>query len=316
MGYVVVTGAAGFIGSHLTNQLLERGDRVIGVDSLCAAYDRWLLERNLEVLDRHPGFELLEADISDADAHEVYRGASVIYHLAGRPGVRASWGQDLRLYVEANVFGTQAVIAGAIEGQVPVVFASSSSVYGEAAVTPTPETYHGAPRSPYGMTKLAAEQLLSAYAASFGLRYSALRLFTVFGPRQRPDMAVARFIAGMARGKPIPVFGDGRQLRDMTYVEDAARAFVAAFDAGLPHTVLNIAGGSSASLVDVIEILGDEAGAAAQIAYLEPQAGDVRRTAGDTALARASIGWAPSTSLREGLRAQHAAFSTSMLATP
>jgi len=292
----VVTGAAGFIGSHLAEALLEAGHELVCVDCLTDYYDPLLKEENARSLD------LLRLDLAEEqlDLH----GVDGVFHLAGQPGVRASFGPDFPLYVRRNLLATQRVAEAAAEAGARVVFASSSSVYGEAERYPTPEDARPRPISPYGVSKLACEHLLSAYAAGAGLDWVCLRYFTVFGPRQRPDMAFARMLAALAEGRPFEVYGDGRQSRGFTYVADAVAATLAAMEQAPAGALYNVGGGAEASMLEAIAVAEQVAGRRLQVRFLPPAPGDVRRTAADTTRIRRELGWAPRVSLQEGLRSQ------------
>lgn len=292
----VVTGAAGFIGSHLAEALLAAGHEVVAVDCLTDYYDPALKEENAR------GLDLLRLDLAEEELD--LQGVDGVFHLAGQPGVRASFGPDFRLYVRHNLVATQRVAEAAAAGGVRLLFASSSSVYGEAERYPTPEEVSPRPVSPYGVTKLACEHLLAAYAAGRGLDWVCLRYFTVFGPRQRPDMAFARLLAALARGVPFDVYGDGRQSRGFTYVADAVAATVAAMERAPAGAVYNVGGGVEATLLEAVAAAERAAGRALQVRFLPPAPGDVRRTAADTSRIRRELGWAPTVSLEEGLAAQ------------
>jgi nucleoside-diphosphate-sugar epimerase len=302
MAVAVVTGAAGFIGSHLCAALLAEGHQVRGIDNFDPYYDRRLKESNLADLRRHPAFTFVEADLVEADLAGLLDGADRVFHQAARAGVRSSWGADFRAYVHANVTATQRLLeALRARPAVRAVFASSSSVYGEAARGPTPEDAPRRPVSPYGVTKLAGEALAAAYHANFGLPVVGLRYFTVFGPRQRPDMAFHRFARAITLGRPFEVYGDGRQVRDFTYVTDAVAANLLAIGRGQPGEVYNIGGGAPASVLDAIGILTGLAGRKAQIVWGPRQPGDPRATEADTTRAREVLGFRPRVGLTEGL---------------
>ncbi|MFF7277781.1 NAD-dependent epimerase/dehydratase family protein [Streptomyces griseorubiginosus] len=298
----VVTGAAGFIGSHLCAHLLSRGDDVTGVDAITDFYDPARKRRNLAPLVDRPGFAFLRGDLLDLALPPLLADVDVVYHLAGQPGVRGSWGQEFAVYLERNVLATQRVLEAAREtGLRRLVFASSSSVYGDAEAYPTPERLCPRPVSPYGVTKLAAEQLCETYRTVFGVPTVSLRLFSVYGPRQRPDMAFARLVAAACSGRPFPLYGDGEQSRDFTYVGDVATAMRAA--ALSPWTgVANLGGGGEVSMRQVITLL-DQLAAPVQVARSPSRAGDARRTAADISLARDAFGYRPTTDLRTGLTA-------------
>lgn len=305
----IVTGCAGFIGSHLVDHLLAGGHHVTGVDCFTDYYDRRLKEANLARARGQSSFHLVEADLLQADLNVLLGDVDVVFHLAGQPGVRGSWGLQFGCYVDNNVLATQRLLEAALAaGRVPVVYASSSSVYGNLPAMPLREDMAPAPVSPYGVTKLAAEHLCRLYSTVHGLPTIALRLFTVFGPRQRPDMAFQRFLSHARDGQEIVVYGDGRQTRDFTYVTDVVRAFVLAGErcrAGeLRGQVFNVAGGARVALRDAIDLLPAVTGRAVPLRFLPAQPGDVRDTWADTTNAAAQLGFAPSVSLRDGLRAQ------------
>jgi UDP-glucuronate 4-epimerase len=301
----LVTGAAGFIGSHLTERLLADGVAVRGVDRLSDYYDPAIKRANLGVLQAQSGFEFVEGDLNSVDTDELLDGVEVVYHLAAQPGVRASWGTEFEVYVSDNVLGTQRLLEACRDRPMrKFVLASSSSIYGDAESFPTREDAKPAPVSPYGMTKLAGEHLGRLYYRGFGIATVALRYFTIFGPRQRPDMAFNRFIAAAEAGDPIPVFGDGKQERDFTYVADAVEATVAAGERGEPGSVYNVAGGNHATVADVLELIGDLLGQSPRVKHEDPVIGDARKTGADTTRAREELGYAPSTSLRDGLAHQ------------
>ena len=298
----LVTGAAGFVGSHLSAALLDDGAEVLGVDAFTDYYSRLRKEQNLAHLRGRPGFSFLEDDLSEAPLAPLLDGVDCVFHLAGQPGVRASWGPDFVQYVRHNIAATQRLLeASMLHPLRKFVFASSSSIYGDAEAYPTPESLRPQPVSPYGVTKLAAEHLCEVYRTSFGVPVASLRLFTVYGPRQRPDMAFSRLVAAALAGEEFEVYGDGEQTRDFTFVGDVVKAMrdAAASDwCG----VANIGGGSRTSLNAVLDIVSDLCGELRVVR--RPQAtGDVRHTAADTSVARAAFGYRPRTSLPEGLAA-------------
>jgi UDP-glucuronate 4-epimerase len=301
----LVTGAAGFIGSHLTERLLDDGVEVRAVDRLSDYYDVGLKRANLGVLDSHPGFTFVEGDLNQLDLGAVLDGVDVIFHLAAQPGVRTSWGREFGVYLDDNVHATQRLLEASRQRELRrFVFASSSSIYGDAGRFPTRESDAPAPVSPYGVTKLAGEQLCRLYFKGFGVPTVALRYFTIFGPRQRPDMAFSRFIHAALAGESIEVFGDGLQERDFTYVGDAVEATVAAGERGVPSEVYNVAGGNRATVADAIAMLGRLLGREPTVERRPAVVGDARRTGADTGRAREDLGYRPSTSLEEGLGLQ------------
>jgi UDP-glucuronate 4-epimerase len=298
----LVTGCAGFVGSHLVDSLLERGDAVQGIDAFTDYYARERKEDNLEGARANGGFSLLEADLAETELAELVAGSDGVFHLAAQPGVRGSWGDSFSVYVHDNVLATQRLFEAALEAGKRVVFASSSSVYGNAESYPTREDAGPSPISPYGVTKLACEQLARAYAEQ-GLEVTALRYFTVYGPRQRPDMAFARIVDALLGGETFRIFGTGTQSRDATFVLDAVAATLAAMDATRTG-VYNVGGGSEAELLEVIATLESLSGRKLAVEHVAAAAGDVSRTAADTTAARRELGWEPETPLADGLAAQ------------
>lgn len=307
-GRVLVTGCAGFLGSHLTELLLEQGTSVVGVDSLTNYYAREAKKENMHAFRDHPGFELRRVDLSRDPLDGLLNGVESVYHLAAQPGVRGSFGTGFARYVRHNITATQRLLEASVA--LPLrsfVFASSSSVYGNDPPFPTTEDTPRHPVSPYGMTKVACEELAGVYFRTHGVPVVGLRYFTVYGPRQRPDMAFARFIwQGLLR-HPITIFGDGRQQRDFTYVGDAAAATVAAAVRGHPGRVYNIGGGHPVELQTVVEMLGEMFGRELETLSLPAVPGDVRRTGANSSLARKELGFTPATTLDEGLQNQLAA---------
>ena len=312
-GKCVVTGAAGFIGSTLVRRLLRDGWEVLGIDSFDPYYDRSLKEENLKDIRHSPRLCFLQRDLSCPGIRpgldELLKGADVVYHLAGRPGVRGSWGLDFELYLKSNVLATQILLEALSKMNEPpaLVLASSSSVYGHAGNRPLKEEDPVSPVSPYGVTKLACENLGRAYSASHGLRVVCLRYFTVYGPRQRPDMAIQRFIWAALSRRPIVVHGDGSQLRDFTYVDDAVECTVRAGHLALNldgFRAINVGGGSAVSLNRVISAIARLIGRPLCIERTPPQAGDVRATLADPTACTDLLGFKPSTPLSEGIRNQ------------
>jgi len=303
---VLVTGAAGFIGSHLTDALLTQGESVRAVDALTSYYDVGAKLRNLETARRHPGLEFVHADLCEDDVDALLDGVDVVFHLAGQPGVRHSWSAGFPAYVRANILATQRLLEATRRHPVRrFVYSSSSSVYGNAAAYPTSETDVPQPHSPYGVTKLAGEHLCGLYAANWGVPTVSLRYFTVYGPRQRPDMGIYRFVDAALTGSDVPLYGDGGQVRDFTYVADAVRANLRAAQSDAPPgTVCNIAGGSSVTVNEVLALVAEHTGAAVRVMQRAEQAGDVRVTGGSTDVAGAVLGWSPSVGLTEGIAAQ------------
>jgi UDP-glucuronate 4-epimerase len=301
----LVTGCAGFIGSHLTEALLACRDEIVGVDAFTDYYERELKERNLSVAREHNAFTLREVDLAEAELAPLLDGIDGIYHLAAQPGVRASWGFGFDVYVRNNIRVTQRLFEAASAVSVPVAFASSSSVYGDAERYPTHEDDARLPVSPYGVTKLTCEELARVYARSFGLAVAALRYFTVYGPRQRPDMAFSRVVRSLLTDSPFLVLGTGEQSRDFTYVSDAVAATIAVFERGrLNGEAYNVGGGSETTVLEAIRLLEEHAGRKLDARFSDAAAGDVKRTAADTARLRDATGWAPRVSLADGLNSQ------------
>jgi len=301
----IVTGAAGFIGSHLSERLIAEGYSVTGIDAFTDYYDRADKLANLTALEGAPRFDLVEGDLNDLDLAPLFAGAPVVFHLAAQPGVRLSFGEGFARYTADNMLATQRVFeAAAAAGCRRVVWASSSSVYGDAAAYPCIEAETPtSPRSPYGVTKRACEDLADIYRGQ-GLETVGLRYFTVYGPRQRPDMAMRILCESLLEGTPFPLYGDGGQSRDFTHVADAVDATYRAGLADDPAAIYNVGGGHEATLADVILTLEDLAGRRAVLDHRPDQAGDVRRTAADTTRAREDLGWAASVGLRDGLRSE------------
>ncbi|MDX6583427.1 MAG: hypothetical protein QOI10_2611 [Solirubrobacterales bacterium] len=302
----LVTGCAGFIGSHLTESLLDDGHRVLGVDCFNDNYGRRDKLDNLEQARSWDSFEFVPIDLARGDLQGLVADCEVVFHLAAEPGVRASWGRRFETYVRNNVLATQHLLDAVSDSpECRVVYASSSSVYGEAESLPTSEQALPKPHSPYGVTKLAAEHLCSLYHGNYGVRAVSLRYFSVYGPRQRPDMAFNRFSRAILTGEPIEVFGDGHQTRDFTYVADVVRATRAAAGAdGAIGGVYNIGGGSRISVREALDVLQGCAGRSAEIRYEDRQLGDVRDTGADTTAARRDLGFEPMTSVSDGLAAE------------
>jgi nucleoside-diphosphate-sugar epimerase len=302
----LVTGAAGFIASHLSGQLLDRGAEVIGIDCFADYYPRPIKEANLEPLGSRPGFSFIESTIQGADLDRLLDGVTHVFHLAAQAGVRKSWGHDFQVYTTNNIEATQVLLEACVGKPLHrLVYASSSSVYGDAATIPMREDAVPHPLSPYGVTKLAAEHLCHLYSANHGVPATSVRYFTVYGPRQRPDMAFNRFLKAARRGDPIAVFGDGGQTRDFTFVTDAVAGTIAAGERGVPGRAYNLGGGSRVSLNEVLDIIGRVTGQPLHIERGPAQKGDVRDTYADTSLARTDLGFQPTVSLADGLAEEY-----------
>ena len=305
----VVTGAAGFIGSNLVETLLGAGHEVLGIDCFINYYPRPIKEKNLEHARSFSRFQLVEADLQSAPLTKLCEGSDCIFHLAAQAGVRDSWGDDFRIYTANNIVASQRLLEAAKSDAVrptlkKLVYASSSSVYGHAEALPTRETAMPRPVSPYGVSKLAAEHLMVLYAQEFGVPTASLRYFTVYGPRQRPEMAFHRFIKAGVQNESIEVYGDGEQSRDFTFVSDAVAATIGAATAAESGLVCNIGGGSRVTLNEVIRTIGEILGRPLQVVYKARQAGDAKHTSADTSRAAQAFGYRPQVTLAEGLRAE------------
>jgi nucleoside-diphosphate-sugar epimerase len=302
----LVTGVAGFIGSTLAEQLLGLDADVVGIDCFTDYYPRPIKERNLSGPMRHPRFRFVESRIQDADLATLLADRTHVFHLAAQAGVRKSWGRDFQIYTTNNIEATQVLLEACTKTTIEkLVYASSSSVYGDNTPMPFREDALPQPVSPYGVSKLAAEQLCYLYYANFGVPTVSLRYFTVYGPRQRPDMGFHKFLRAAIRGEPIAVYGDGEQTRDFTFVADAVRATADAAVRGIPGRVYNIGGGSRVSVNHVLEIIGRVSGRKPIVTVDPAQKGDMRHTYADTWLARMDLGFVPTVGLEEGLAAEH-----------
>ena len=310
----LVTGAAGFIGSHLSAALLERGAEVVGLDCFTDYYPRPIKEANLAENRRHRQFGFVEGRIQDVDLAPLLDGVTHVFHLAAQAGVRKSWGRDFRTYTDHNVDATQRLLEACVGLQLHrFVYASSSSLYGDNVAIPMREDALPQPVSPYGVTKLAAEQLCYLYHVNYGVPTEAVRYFTVYGPRQRPDMAFHRFIKAALNQEPITLYGDGEQTRDFTFVSDAVAATMAAAERGVPGTSYNIGGGSRVSMNQVVDIIGRLAGRPLDVRREPAQKGDMRDTYADTTLARTDLGFAPRVSLEHGIEAEYRWLSNTLV---
>lgn len=302
----VVTGAAGFIGSHLSAGLLESGATVIGIDCFTDYYPRPLKEANLAALMGQPEFTFIEGALQEIDLAPALAGATHVFHLAAQAGVRKSWGRDFDVYTKNNVEATQRLLESLVGMPIQkYVYASSSSVYGDHVPLPMREDTYLQPLSPYGVSKLAAEHLGHLYWANYGVPAVSLRYFTVYGPRQRPDMGFQRFLTAVRDGKPITVYGDGEQTRDFTFVSDIVAANVAAAAQGRPGSVYNIGGGSRVTLNHVLELIRKVTGKAVAIQREPEQKGDMRHTYADTSAARRDLDFNPRVTLENGLDQQY-----------
>jgi nucleoside-diphosphate-sugar epimerase len=301
----LVTGTAGFIGSTLATALTDRGAEVVGLDCFTDYYGRDIKESNLSALRTRPAFRFVEAPLQTVDLEPLLDGVTHVFHLAAQAGVRGSWGDHFRTYTSHNVDATQRLLE-ALKGRAihRLVYASSSSVYGDVAPIPMREDAYLQPVSPYGVTKLAAEHLCHLYFVNYGVPAVSLRYFTVYGPRQRPDMGFHRFIRAALTGQPISLFGDGGQSRDFTFVGDAVAATMAAGDRGTPGRVYNIGGGSRVTINQVLDLIGRLTGRTLDIRRLPAEKGDMRDTFADTSRARTDLSFVPSHSLESGLAAE------------
>lgn len=301
----LVTGSAGFIGSHLTERLLADGQEVVGVDNFLDNYPRRLKERNLAGLSTHAKFTFIGEDLLRLDMKSLLQGVTHVYHLAAQPGVRSSWGTEFARYTESNIMATQLLLEAAKTANLEkFVFASTSSVYGDTDDLPMREEGSTRPVSPYGATKLAAEHLCYLYWRAFAVPTVALRFFTVYGPRQRPDMFFHIFMRGLMRGEEVPLFDDGEQTRDFTFCADIVDGLVAAARYSGRGEVFNLGGGSQVSLLQAIALAEDVAGRKTKLKRLERQKGDVRHTRARIDLARGKLGYLPKVDLRQGLTEQ------------
>jgi len=305
-GRILVTGAAGFIGSHLVERLLDDRLEVLGVDCFTDYYARAIKERNLEAFRRRAGFEFVEVDLARADLEPIFRGVSGVCHLAAQAGVRSSWGRQFETYVDCNIVATQRLLEAAVEAPIDAfVYASSSSVYGDTDDLPMREESVTRPVSPYGVTKLAAEHMAMLYHRNYGVPAVALRYFTVFGPRQRPDMAFFRFLRAALTGGGVRVFGDGGQTRDFTFVGDVVEATRLALFKGVSGEVLNVGGGNRVTLNEAIDLVEQVAGEGIERSYEDVQRGDVADTLADARKAERLLGFVPSVDLADGLEREY-----------
>lgn len=300
----IITGVAGFIGSNLAETILKKGDSIIGVDQINDYYSINQKKDNIASLRQYEAFKFIQDDIQNLDWSELLKGVDVVYHQAAQAGVRASWGESFRHYTERNINATQIILEAAKEtpSLKRLVYASTSSVYGNAETMPTSETVPPQPVSPYGITKLAAERMCWLYHQNFNVPVTALRYFTVYGPRQRPDMAFHKFFKAAIKDEAISIYGDGQQTRDFTFISDAVEANLAA--ATVPEAVgeiFNIGGGSRAVLMDVLATMEEVIGKSIKKEFVAKARGDARHTSADISKARKILGYNPQVSLKEGL---------------
>ncbi len=303
----LVTGVAGFVGSHLADALLARGDSVVGVDCFTPYYAPAEKQRNLLAARQHPQFELVDADLRTAAIEPLLDGADAVFHQAAQAGVRRSWSTGFSDYVEHNLMATQRLLDAVLTARpgARVVYASSSSVYGNQPRYPTQESDLPRPFSPYGVTKLAAEHMCGLYAENHGISTLSLRYFTVYGPRQRPDMSIHRLCEAAIHGTPFPRYGDGSQIREFTFVDDIVRGNLLATERDVaPGSYCNLAGGGEITLSDLIALVGELAGSPVKIDQQGRQPGDAFRNGGSIERAGELLGWAPQVALRDGVNAQ------------
>ena len=302
----LVTGAAGFIGSHLSEYLVKKGFQVVGIDNFMDYYPRSIKEANIVDLRRDKNFQFVEANLIEVDFGKLLKGIDVVFHQSAQAGVRASWGKTFKIYCDNNILATQMLLEACRESPVKkFVYASSSSVYGDTKDLPMRESSLPCPVSPYGVSKLAAEHLCFLYYKNFGIPTISLRYFTVYGARQRPDMAFHRFLRWALENQPLKVYGDGEQSRDFTHVDDIVEANWLAFEKGLPGEVFNIGGGSRITLNGVIEIIMEIAGRELEIDYEAKQKGDVRHTMADMTKAKEKLGYKPKVLIQDGLKTEY-----------
>lgn len=298
----LVTGTAGFIGSHLSRRLLKEGFSVIGVDSFTDYYPRWIKERNLSTLKSENNFSFLEEDINSLDLNRLLQNVDCVFHLAAQAGVRASWGQSFSEYIRNNIEATQRLLEELKEQPLhKFIYASSSSVYGYCPELPMSESSPLLPYSPYGVTKLAAENLCYLYSKNYGVPTISLRFFTVYGPGQRPDMAFHKFFKSTSENKPITVFGTGEQTRDFTYINDIIDAIFACIAHGQTGETYNLGGGNRKMLKDLLPLFEEICGKKISVKWEEKQKGDVPHTLADIQKAKKDLGFAPRTAIDEGL---------------
>jgi len=302
---VLVTGCAGFIGSHLSEALIDKDFKVIGIDCFTEYYDRKIKERNLSSLSSNKDFTFIEEDLMDAPLEQYLKDIDYVFHQAGQPGVRGSWGKQFEKYIKNNVHATQRLLEVVKNSGIKkFVYASSSSIYGNVDILPMSETQLPRPFSPYGVTKLAAEQLCNLYSQNYGVPTASLRYFTVYGPRQRPEMAMSTFIREMFKDNCLSIYGDGNQGRDFTYIDDIVKANLLAMESPLEGEIFNVGSNRPIKLIEVIEILEKIIGKKAKIKFSSKQDGDVRDTYADTKKIKQALGFVTSVGIEEGLTNQ------------
>lgn len=305
----IVTGCAGFVGSSIVDRLLGIGHEVVGIDCFVDYYPRNIKEKNLELARANTRFSLIEESLCTVNLEPLLKGAEVIFHQAAQAGVRASWGSSFSIYTDNNIFATQRLLEAAKNADVAatlkrVVYASSSSVYGSAETLPTPETTLPKPVSPYGVSKLAAEHLMELYRTEFGVPTVSLRYFTVYGPRQRPDMAFHRIIKAGLTGEPFTLYGDGEQSRDFTFIDDIVDANIAAINFSGPSSVFNLGGGNRITMNKVIPLIENIIGRKLNLNREARAKGDASHTGAETLKAQTELLFKPKVSLELGLEAE------------
>ena len=299
----LITGGAGFIGSTLSEKLLKSGAAVRAVDCFTDYYPRERKEKNIAAVRNDPAYEFIEADLAETDLGGLLEDVNFVIHLAAQPGVRKSWGGDFQIYIDQNIKATQRLLEAMIGRPIErLVYASSSSVYGDTPSLPMKENSYIQPVSPYGVTKLAAENLVLLYHKAHRIPSVSLRLFTVYGPRQRPDMAFNKFMKKILDGGTIEIFGDGEQTRDFTYVEDVISAFIAACVKGTDGKIYNIGGGHNISLNNLIKKLENITGMEVKRRHIPEQQGEMKHTYADYSSAQSDLGYSPSYDLDKGLK--------------
>jgi UDP-glucose 4-epimerase len=298
----LVTGVAGFIGSHLAERLINEGHEVVGIDCFTDYYARSIKEKNLKVLLQKPGFIFLEDNLLEVNLSDLLVSVDYIFHQAAQAGVRSSWGAEFEIYTSNNILATQKLLEASKHSDIKrFIYASSSSVYGDSEELPLSEKSLLRPVSPYGVTKLAAEHLCYSYWKNYQVPVIALRYFTVYGPRQRPDMAFHRFVRAILDGGEIEIYGNGEQTRDFTFISDAVSGNMLAMKSNAQGEIFNIGGGSRVSVNEVLDIIQNIAGKTAKIVYRDVQKGDVRHTLADTNKVKKHLGYIPEVDLKTGL---------------
>ena len=299
----LVTGAAGFIGSHLCRKLIKEGFSVAGIDSFTDSYPKWIKERNIKPLMREKKFKFLSSDLNDLELKKLLSKTDYVFHHAAQAGVRTSWGENFSVYIKNNIEATQKLLEAAKNSRIKkFIYASSSSVYGFCPELPMSETSSLYPFSPYGVSKLAAEHLCFLYFKNYNVPTVSLRFFTVYGPGQRPDMAFHKFFKAIAEDKQITVYGDGNQTRDFTYVDDIIEANFSSLKNGVPGEIYNIGGGSRKKLEEIFPILESICQKKIKMFREEKQKGDVPHTLADIQKAHKELNYSPQIQLSDGLK--------------